>query len=86
MYGVIYAVQCVCAVSECSLFQLNKRREKREKAQDELKTAEEGGNVEDIEKFQKRIVRVSKQQNEDCKELLRLMGVPVVEVTLDKCG
>lgn len=32
-----------------------------------------------IEKFNKRTVRVTKEQNEDCKKLLRLMGMPVVE-------
>jgi len=32
-----------------------------------------------IEKFGKRTVRVSKEQNDDCKKLLRLMGMPVVE-------
>ena len=36
--------------------------------------------MDDVEKFQKRLVKVTKQQNEDCKDLLRLMGVPVVEV------
>ncbi|KAK6139502.1 hypothetical protein DH2020_026762 [Rehmannia glutinosa] len=37
------------------------------------------GNKEDIEKFSKRTVKVTKQHNEDCKRLLRLMGVPVIE-------
>ncbi|CAN0897464.1 Flap endonuclease 1 [Linum grandiflorum] len=37
------------------------------------------GNKEDIEKFSKRTVKVTKQHNEDCKKLLRLMGVPVIE-------
>ncbi|KAG9130283.1 hypothetical protein Leryth_004277 [Lithospermum erythrorhizon] len=39
----------------------------------------QSGNVEDIEKFSKRTVKVTRQHNEDCRKLLRLMGVPVVE-------
>ncbi len=34
----------------------------------------------DIEKYSKRTVRVTPQHNEECRRLLRLMGVPVVEV------
>ena len=37
------------------------------------------GDQEAIDKFSKRTVRVSKSENEDCKKLLRLMGMPVVE-------
>ena len=33
-------------------------------------------------KYSKRTVRVTKQHNEECRRLLRLMGVPVVEVCL----
>ncbi|XP_039160536.1 flap endonuclease 1-like [Eucalyptus grandis] len=38
-------------------------------------------NKEDIEKFNKRTAKVTQQHNEDCKRLLRLIGVPVVEAT-----
>lgn len=44
-----------------------------------MATAQEAGEAADIEKYSKRTVRVSRQQNEDCRKLLRLMGVPVVE-------
>ncbi|CAL5401961.1 unnamed protein product [Camellia sinensis] len=37
------------------------------------------GNKEEIEKFSKRTVKVTKQHNDDCKRLLKLMGVPVIE-------
>uniref|UniRef100_A0A7N2L4H3 Flap endonuclease 1 n=1 Tax=Quercus lobata TaxID=97700 RepID=A0A7N2L4H3_QUELO len=37
------------------------------------------GDKEAIEKFSKRTVKVTKQHNDDCKRLLRLMGVPVIE-------
>ncbi|KAG6539061.1 hypothetical protein ZIOFF_004214 [Zingiber officinale] len=35
--------------------------------------------LEGIEKYSKRTVKVTKQHNEDCKRLLRLMGVPTIE-------
>ena len=34
----------------------------------------------DIEKYSKRTVRVTAQHNEECRRLLQLMGVPVIEV------
>ncbi|CAA0816570.1 Flap endonuclease 1 [Striga hermonthica] len=37
------------------------------------------GNIEDIEKFSKRTVKATEKHYEDCKRLLRLMGVPVIE-------
>ena len=58
--------------------ELTKRREKREKAQAALKVASEEGNVEDINKQDKRLVRAGTKENNDCKKLLELMGVPVV--------
>jgi flap endonuclease-1 len=59
--------------------ELAKRKENREKAAEELKKAEDADNKEDIDKYNRRLVRVSKQENEDCKQLLILMGVPIVE-------
>ena len=58
--------------------ELAKRREKREKAEAELKKAREEGNVEEEDKQSKRLVRAGTKENEDCKKLLRLMGVPVI--------
>jgi flap endonuclease-1 len=40
----------------------------------------QAGTEADVEKYSKRTVKVTKQHNEDCRKLLRLMGVPVVEV------
>eukprot|EP00897_Mesotaenium_endlicherianum_P005242 jgi/Mesen1/4746/ME000242S03921 len=60
--------------------ELKKRYSRREDATENLAQAEEAGNVEDVEKYSKRSVRVSKQHNADCLRLLRLMGVPVVEL------
>lgn len=59
--------------------ELAKRHERREEAQKALEKAEEAGVEEDVEKFQKRLVKVTKQHNEDCKILLRHMGVPYVD-------
>ncbi|KAK2634667.1 hypothetical protein Ddye_029459 [Dipteronia dyeriana] len=59
--------------------ELAKRYSKRVDATEDLAEAVEAGNKEDIEKFSKRTVKVTKQHNDDCKRLLRLMGVPVVE-------
>ncbi|XP_047974482.1 flap endonuclease 1 [Salvia hispanica] len=59
--------------------ELAKRYSKRADATEELNNAQETGNKEDIEKFSKRTVKVTKKHNEDCKKLLRLMGVPVIE-------
>lgn len=59
--------------------ELEKRKERREEAQKALEKAEEAGDEENIEKFNRRLVKVSKQHNEECKELLKLMGVPYIE-------
>ena len=58
--------------------ELLKRRQKREKAQVELKKATEEGNVEEQDKQSKRLVRAGHKENQDCQRLLELMGVPVI--------
>ncbi|PKA62945.1 Flap endonuclease 1-A [Apostasia shenzhenica] len=59
--------------------ELAKRYSKRDDATKDLAIAVEEGNKDEIEKFSKRTVKVTKQHNEDCKQLLRLMGVPIIE-------
>ncbi|XP_015919660.1 flap endonuclease 1 isoform X2 [Parasteatoda tepidariorum] len=59
--------------------ELEKRQERREEAQKNLEKAEEEGVAEDINKFTRRLVKVTRQHNDECKELLRLMGIPYVE-------
>mmetsp|Transcript_27356 Transcript_27356/g.38172 ORF Transcript_27356/g.38172 Transcript_27356/m.38172 type:complete len:373 (-) Transcript_27356:107-1225(-) len=61
--------------------ELANRKESKEKAKAELKKAEESGTQEEVNKFKRRLVRVTKEQNEDCKKLLRLMGVPFVNAS-----
>lgn len=41
------------------------------------------GEQENIDKFTKRLVKVTKQHNDECKKLLTLMGVPFVEVGIN---
>lgn len=59
--------------------ELEKRSERRKEAQESLDKAVEDGNQEDIAKFNKRVIRVTQKHNDDCKKLLRLMGLPVIE-------
>jgi len=63
---------------ELKLGELEARRAKREVATANLQTAMEAGDQEQILKATKGTVRVSREQNEQTKELLRLMGIPVV--------
>ncbi|XP_041990650.1 flap endonuclease 1-like isoform X1 [Salvia splendens] len=59
--------------------ELAKRVLKRADATNDLNDALKEGNKEDVEKYSKRTVKATNQHYEDCKKLLRLMGVPVVE-------
>ena len=58
--------------------ELAKRSAKRAKAQSDLEIAQSSDNVEDIDKFSKRLVKVTRQHNLDCQDLLKFMGVPFV--------
>ena len=60
--------------------ELAKRKERQKAAEAELtKLQEEGGSAEDIERQQKRTVRASREQSEEVKQLLQLMGLPVLD-------
>ncbi|KAK9823030.1 hypothetical protein WJX81_001004 [Elliptochloris bilobata] len=59
--------------------ELAKRTERRDEATEALEEAKETGGEADVAKYSKRTVRVTQQHNEECRRLLRLMGVPVVE-------
>ncbi|KAK6050353.1 putative flap structure-specific endonuclease [Cooperia oncophora] len=59
--------------------ELEKRMERRAEAEKSLTVAKEKGDAAAVDKFERRLVKVTKEQNEDVKRLLRLMGVPVVE-------
>lgn len=59
--------------------ELQERREKREKAEVELKEAIEKGDTEAALKQTKRTVKVTSKMNQDTRRLLKMMGCPVVE-------
>lgn len=59
--------------------ELAKRAERREEAQKALEKATEAGDEADMDKFNRRLVRVTKEHAAEAKELLKLMGVPYVD-------
>ncbi|KAA8913600.1 PIN domain-like protein [Sphaerosporella brunnea] len=59
--------------------ELAKRVARKAEAEAGYKEAKEKGIAEEIEKFARRTVRVTHEQNNDCKKLLKLMGMPYVE-------
>ncbi|KZC08018.1 Flap endonuclease 1 [Dufourea novaeangliae] len=59
--------------------ELAKRAERRDEAQKLLQAAEEAGNVEDVEKFNRRLVKVTQEHAEEAKQLLKLMGIPYID-------
>uniref|UniRef100_A0A8C2XSC6 Flap endonuclease 1 n=1 Tax=Cyclopterus lumpus TaxID=8103 RepID=A0A8C2XSC6_CYCLU len=59
--------------------ELEKRGERRAEAEKMLAQAQELGEQENIDKFTKRLVKVTKHHNDECKKLLTLMGVPYIE-------
>jgi flap endonuclease-1 len=61
--------------------ELAKRQERRAEAQEGLEKATDAGDADNVDKFSKRLVKVTKEHAEDCKKLLTLMGVPFVDVS-----
>ncbi len=59
--------------------ELEKRLKRRQDAEQKATKAKEAGEVQDLRKFERRTVRVTREQNEEAKHLLRLMGIPYVE-------
>ena len=55
------------------------RNLRRDEGAKRLQEATEEGNVDEMNKFAKRTTRVTKQHAEECKRLLRLLGVPTVD-------
>uniref|UniRef100_A0A0K0F8L7 Flap endonuclease 1 n=1 Tax=Strongyloides venezuelensis TaxID=75913 RepID=A0A0K0F8L7_STRVS len=64
---------------ELKSHELDKRTERRAEAEASLKEAKDKGDTAGVEKYEKRLVRVTKEQNDECKRLLSLMGVPYVD-------
>jgi len=59
--------------------ELQRRGVVRSEATQQLKDAKERGDQEAVEKFSKRTMKVTREHNEECKRLLRLLGVPIIE-------
>jgi flap endonuclease-1 len=59
---------------------LSKRYERREEAKEGGEEAKEIGTAEDLDRFSRRTVKVTREHNEECQKLLRLMGIPCVVV------
>lgn len=59
--------------------ELAKRAAAREEAQKQLAKATEEGDLKEMDKFNRRLVKVTKEHANEAKELLKLMGVPYVD-------
>ncbi|CAE7217982.1 unnamed protein product [Rhizoctonia solani] len=57
---------------------LSKRFEGRQKAKEDGEEAKEVGTAEDVDKFARRTVKVTREHNEECRRLLKLMGIPCI--------
>ncbi|KAI0886880.1 DNA-repair protein rad2 [Annulohypoxylon maeteangense] len=58
--------------------ELARRFQRKAEAKEGLEEAKETGTAEDIEKFSRRTVRVTKEHNAECQQLLKLMGIPYI--------
>ncbi|KAI1171870.1 DNA-repair protein rad2 [Nemania sp. FL0916] len=58
--------------------ELARRFQRKAEANQDLEEAKETGTAEDVEKFSRRTVRVTKEHNAECQQLLRLMGIPFI--------
>ncbi|KAL1722906.1 PIN domain-like protein [Schizophyllum commune] len=58
---------------------LSKRFEKRDEAKEGEEEAKETGTAAEVDKFSRRQVKVTREHNEECRRLLKLMGIPYVE-------
>ncbi|KAF5311726.1 hypothetical protein D9611_009458 [Ephemerocybe angulata] len=57
---------------------LSERYKKRAQATAEGEEAKEVGTTEDVDRLSRRTVKVTREHNEECQRLLRLMGIPCV--------
>ncbi|KAI3325517.1 DNA-repair protein rad2 [Xylariaceae sp. AK1471] len=58
--------------------ELAKRFQRKAEANADLEEAKETGTAEDVEKFSRRTVRVTREHNAECQQLLKLMGIPYI--------
>lgn len=64
---------------ELKSHELSKRTERKKAAEAEIEKIKETATVDELSKFEKRTVRATREQNEEVKKLLKLMGIPYVE-------
>jgi len=58
--------------------ELAKRFQRKTEAHAAAEEAKETGTAEEVEKFSRRTVRVTREHNEECRQLLKLMGIPFI--------
>lgn len=58
--------------------ELAKRFQRKSEAQENHEEAKETGTAEEVEKFSRRTVRVTREHNAEAQRLLKLMGVPFI--------
>ena len=58
--------------------ELAKRFQRKSEAQESHEEAKETGTAEDVEKFSRRTVRVTREHNAEAQRLLKLMGIPYI--------
>lgn len=58
--------------------ELAKRFQRKAEANEGLEEAKETGTAEEVEKFSRRTVRVTREHNQECQRLLKLMGIPFI--------
>jgi flap endonuclease-1 len=58
--------------------ELAKRMQRKTEALASLEEAKETGDAEEVERFSRRTVRVTREHNDECQRLLKLMGIPYI--------
>ncbi|KAI5863916.1 DNA-repair protein rad2 [Durotheca rogersii] len=58
--------------------ELARRFQRKAEAKEGLEEAKETGTAEDVEKFSRRTVKVTREHNAECQQLLKLMGIPYI--------
>ncbi|KAF2102121.1 flap endonuclease 1 [Rhizodiscina lignyota] len=58
--------------------ELAKRFQRKSEALEQQEEAKETGTAEEVEKFSRRTVRVTREHNAECQKLLKLMGIPYI--------
>lgn len=58
--------------------ELAKRFARKNEAKEAVEEAKEIGTAEEVERFSRRTVRVTREHNQECQRLLKLMGIPYI--------